>query len=78
MLKQSRMVIEPGTGGYLDLYYEDTPQTMARQEVIPQLTVTGGNAIGGFAVLDRATGGTITQSFPATAAIVGPGNGGEN
>jgi hypothetical protein len=78
MLKQSRMVIEPGTGGYLDLHYEDTPQTMPRQEVIPQLTITGGNGIGGFAVLDRATGGTITQSFPAAAAVVGHGGGEEN
>jgi hypothetical protein len=70
MLKLSRMVLEPGTGGYLDLHYEDTPQTMPRQTVIPQLTVTGGNAVGGFAVLDRATGGTVTQSFPGTAATV--------
>ena len=77
VLKQSRVMLAPGTGGYLDLNYEDTPQTSPRQEVIPQLTVTGGNAVGGFAVLDRATGGTVTQSFPAILATTG-GGGGEN
>lgn len=34
-LKQSRVVLAPGTGGYVDLNYEDTLQTLPRQEVIP-------------------------------------------
>ena len=73
-LKQSRMVLQPGTAGYLDLFYEDTPQTATREEVRPMITVNGGNAIGGFAILDRGTGGTVTQSFPASSATVGGGD----
>ena len=68
------MVLQPGTAGYLDLFYEDTPQTATREEVRPQITVNGGNAIGGFAILDRGTGGTVTQSFPASSATVGGGD----
>ena len=67
-LKTSRVLLQPGTGAYLDINYEETPQTTPRQQVIPQLKANTGNIVGGFAVLDRATGGTVTQSFPVTPA----------
>jgi hypothetical protein len=34
------------------------------------LTVAGGPAVGGFAVLDSETGITITQSYPAAVQSV--------
>jgi hypothetical protein len=74
ILKESRVALQPGTAAYVDLNYEDTAQISPREEVHPQLTVTGGTIVAGIAILDRTTGGTVTQSAPTTAARVGGGD----
>jgi hypothetical protein len=70
VLKQSRMTLAPGTAAFLDLSFDETRSIDRRAVVIPSLNVSGGPAVGGFAVLDGATGITITQSFPAAVQSV--------
>ena len=70
VLKQSHLTLAPGTASFLDLNFEETGSTGRRATIIPSLTVSGGPAAGGFAVLDSATGITITQSSPASLQSV--------
>jgi hypothetical protein len=64
------MTLAPGTAGFLDLTFEETRSMDRRAEIIPSLTVIGGPAVGSFALLDSATGRTITQSYPAAVQSV--------
>jgi hypothetical protein len=70
VLRQSHLNLAPGTAGFLDLTFEETRSADRRTVVIPMLTVAGGPAVGGFAVLDSETGITITQSYPAAVQSV--------
>jgi hypothetical protein len=70
VLKQSGINLAPATAGFLDLSFEETHSANRRAVIIPSLTVTGGPAVGSFALLDSATGRTITQSYPAAAQSV--------
>jgi hypothetical protein len=71
LLKQSRLTLAPGTAGFLDLPFDETRSLDRRAVVIPSLNVTGGPAVGSLAVLESATGITITQSSPAVLQTVG-------
>jgi hypothetical protein len=71
LLKQSRLTLAPGTAGFLDLTFDETRSLDRRAVVIPSLNVTGGPAVGSLAVLESATGITITQSSPAVLQTVG-------
>jgi hypothetical protein len=71
LLKQSHLNLAPGTAGFLDLTFDETRSMDRRAVVIPSLNVTGGPAVGSLAVLDSATGITITQSSPAMLQTVG-------
>lgn len=68
LLKQSRSTLQPGTGDFLDLQYLDTSAVGGRTEVLPLIRVTGGAAIGTFAVMDRSTGRTLAEAYPGRAA----------
>ena len=71
VLKSSRTTLQPGTGAFVDLHYEDTGGSSPRAAVAPCLKVAGGSAVASFALLDRASGQTITQSSPAALVSAG-------
>lgn len=64
-IKQSRMILQPGTGGYVDLKWQETGSTAMRVEIAPCWKVAGGGAVASFALVDSFTGLTIVQSYPA-------------
>jgi hypothetical protein len=66
LLKQSRLMLPPGTGGFLDLNFEETNSTDRQVKIIPSLMVGEAPAVGGLALIDEATSATITQSYPST------------
>ncbi len=70
-LKQSRLVLQAGASGFLDLKWSDIGTTARLVEIDPCWTIAsgetaGGTAVGSLAVLDSFTGLTIAHSYPAT------------
>jgi len=68
-LKQSRLVLQPGTAGFVDLTLREIGATPRRLEINPCWTVADGAAVGSFALIDNATGLTIAQTYPAALAV---------
>jgi hypothetical protein len=71
-LKQSRIVVPAGAGGFLDLKWSDIGATSRRVEIDPCWKIAsgetaGGTAVASLALLDNLTGLTIAQSYPAAA-----------
>lgn len=69
VLKQSRMTLQPDTGGFLDLKLSETRSTSGRVEIDPCFKVAGGQAVGTFAILDNFFGLTLVQAYPAVPAV---------
>ena len=67
-LKQSRMTLQPGTGGFLDLRWQETGSPARRVEAPPCLRVGGGAAVGSLTIVDNSTGLSIAQAYPAALA----------
>ena len=67
-LKQSRMTLQPGTGGFLDLRWQETGSPARRVEAPPCLKVGGGAAVGSLTIVDNFTGLSIAQAYPAALA----------
>ena len=67
-VKQSRLILEPETGGFVDLKYAETGGTGRRVELQPCFTVERGTAVGSLSTIDNFTGLTITQAYPAALA----------
>jgi hypothetical protein len=67
-IKETRMTLQPGTGGSADLRWPETGATARRVELDPCWKVAGGLAIGTLAVIDNLTGLTIAQAYPAALA----------
>jgi hypothetical protein len=70
-IKQSRMTLQPDTGGFLDLKWSETGTTARRVELSPcfKVAVGGGPAVGTLAVVDNFSGLTLAQAYPATLAV---------
>ncbi len=70
-LKQSRLILAAGASGWLDLKWSELGASASRVEIQPCWKVASGGAsplgpvVGSLAVLDRFTGLTIAQSYPA-------------
>jgi hypothetical protein len=69
LLKQSQMILQPDTGGFVDLRWEEAKSTARRVEINPCFTVARGAAVGTFAVVDNFTGLTLAQAYPAAPAM---------
>lgn len=69
LLKQTTMILQPGTGGVLDLRWQDTGSTARRVEITPCFKVLRGSAITNFAIIDSALGVTLSQSYQATRLV---------
>ncbi|HEX3747550.1 MAG TPA: hypothetical protein VHW09_26620 [Bryobacteraceae bacterium] len=75
VLKSARMSIRPGASAFLDLNISDTSAAGGRVTIDPCWTVAGGAAVVDLQTIDRLTGMTVTQAFPAafaTAAAIVP------
>jgi hypothetical protein len=74
LLKQSRMTLQPDTGGFLDLRWSETRSISRRVELDPcvKVAVSGGPAVGTFAIVDNFIGLTLVQAYPATLAVAVP------
>ena len=68
LLKQSRMTLQPDTGGFLDLRWLETGSPSRKVEIQPCIKVAGGAAIGTLAIVDNFSGLTLTQAYPAALA----------
>jgi hypothetical protein len=65
IVKQSRILLQPGQGGLLDLRSAEFGSAASRVEIIPCLRVESGAAVGSFRVLDTLTGHTNLLIYPA-------------
>jgi hypothetical protein len=65
VLKESRMTLQPGTGGFLDLKWVEAAATSRRVEIDPCWTIERGAAVGSFMVVDNLTGLTTAIGYPA-------------
>jgi hypothetical protein len=70
-LKQSRLTLQPETGGFVDLKWQEIGSTARRVEIDPCFKVAGGAVVASFAVIDNS-GLTVAQTYPATLAIGTP------
>jgi hypothetical protein len=69
LIKQSRMTLQPDTGGFLDLRWAETGSTARRVEIDPCWKVSGGPAVGTLAIVDDFSGLTLAQAYPAALAV---------
>lgn len=67
-IKQTTLILEPETGGFVDLKYNETGGAGRRVEIKPCFTVVRGTAVGTLSTIDNFTGLTITQAYPAALA----------
>jgi hypothetical protein len=66
VIKQSRVTIEPGAGGSMDLRTAETPGAVGgRGEIVPCIRVERGQVVANFRVLDTLTGHTNLLTHPA-------------
>jgi hypothetical protein len=70
-LKESRMILQPGTSGFADLRYSEVGSTDRAVEIRPAVTTGEGPAIASFALIDAESGRTITQTTLASLLAVG-------
>jgi len=68
LVKQSRMTLQPGTGGSLDLRSSEVGSSAGRVEIIPCVLVGRGLAVGSIRVLDNFTGHAQVLAYPAVQA----------
>jgi hypothetical protein len=68
LLKQARTTLQPGTGGFADLRWQEAGGTGRRVEIVPCWKVTGGAAVGNFSLIDTFSGLTIAHAYPAALA----------
>ena len=68
MLKQATVTLQPGTGGFLDLRWQETGSPARRVEISPCWRVGGGAAVGSLTIVDNFTGLSIAQAYPAALA----------
>jgi len=65
VLKESRITLQPGTSGFVELRWPEIGERARRVEIEPCWTVDGGPAVGTFALIDNLTGLNIAQAYPA-------------
>lgn len=70
-VKQTRLVLQPDTAGFVNLKWEETGSTARKVDIIPCIKVGSGNPVGSFAIIDNFTGLTLSQAYPA-AELVAP------
>jgi len=68
VLKSARMSIQPGASAFVDLNFSDTKAAGGRVTIDPCWTVASGAAILDLQTIDRLTGITVTQAYPAAFA----------
>jgi hypothetical protein len=70
-VKQTRLVLQPDTAGFVNLKWEETGSTARKVDIFPCIKVGSGNPVGSFAIIDTFTGLTLSQAYPA-AELVAP------
>lgn len=65
-LKQSHVVLQPGTSGFLDLTFAEAGSTDRHGEIDPCFKVARGAAVGTVAVVDAVTGFTLAHAYPGS------------
>lgn len=68
LMKQSKITLQPGTGGSLDLRSAEIGSTAGRVEIIPCVLVGRGMAVGSVRVVDNFTGHANVLAYPAVLA----------
>ena len=72
VVKEETMVLQPGTGGFLDLRGSEVSKA-GRVEIDPCYKVTLGAIVGGIQLIDNLTGLTTVLASPAALAVGGLG-----
>jgi hypothetical protein len=70
-IKQSRMTLQPGASGFLDLHFSEVGGVSRKVQIDPCFKVAGGAAVGSLAIIDNFTGLTVAQAYPAAPASGG-------
>ena len=67
-IKQSRLMLQPGTGGFVDLTWLETRSPSRRVEITPCFKVATGAVVGSLEIVDNFFGLTLVQAYPAALA----------
>jgi hypothetical protein len=70
-VKQSRMTLQPGASGFLDLRFSEVAGGSRKVQIDPCFKVASGAAVGSLAIIDSFTGLTVAQTYPAAPASGG-------
>ncbi len=73
VLKPSRVTLQPGTGGSLDLRSSESGSVASRVEIIPCFKVASGAVVASFRLLDAIPGQSSRMAYPAAALLADAG-----
>lgn len=65
-IKQSRLTLQPGTAGFVDLSWAETRIPSRRVELQPCFKVATGTIVGSVSIIDNLLGATVAHAYPST------------